>query len=93
MIGRRVDVYHGTEKVAEVRTPAMAFALLSMLVKHPVRVLCQGRVIYNSATDGHVADINAYAHIVAPRFNVARSGSASAAMDRLLLRESEEAIQ
>jgi len=73
MIGFRVDVYDGTNKVAEVRTPAMAFGLLAH-TKEP-RLMVQGRVLYNAATDGIVSDINEYAAIIAPRWNEMRFGT------------------
>ena len=73
MLGFRVDVYDGTTKVAEVRTPAMAFGLLAY-TKEP-RLMVKGRVLYNAATDGFVNDINQYAAIIAPRWNNMRFGA------------------
>ena len=73
MLGFRVDVYDGAIKVAEVRTPAMAFGLLAY-TKEP-RLMVKGRVLYNVATDGPVQDINQYAAIIAPRWNEIRFGA------------------
>lgn len=73
MLGFRVDVYDGNDKVAEVRTPAMAFGLLAFA--HKPRVVCKGRVLYNVVTDGPVQDINQYAAIIAPRYNEIRFGT------------------
>jgi hypothetical protein len=77
MLGFRVDVYDGKDKIAEVQRPVMAFGLLEYA--HQPRVMCKGKVLYNVVTDGPVADINQWARIIAPRYNEIRFGTTEAA--------------
>jgi len=78
MIGFRVDLYDGADKMAEVQRPAMAFALLEFC-REP-RVMCKGRVLYNVTTDGPVASIREWSKIVAPRYNEVRYGKQEVAV-------------
>lgn len=72
MLGFRIEMFSGDKKVAEVRTPAMAFALVPLV--RDAKVMCMGKVLYNAKTDGEVKDVTAWARIVAPRYNAARFG-------------------